>query len=166
MIQNYLKINFSWKKELVSANILAWKHRKYAYEFLPFFTLWEIWKARNASLFSNLLQRLEISYAKIISSVLEWHSVKPAKTCRDLSPLVLLSKHHMILFDGASTKGICGSGFVLKLAEGEEIKGWINTSRGTNTRAEIIGLWSGLYVARWRGLREIFVAGDSQVIIN
>ena len=71
-----------------------------------------------------------------------------------------------MLFDGASALGLCAAGFVLKLAKGEEIKGWINAGRGTNTRAEIIGLWSGLYVARWWGLRDLFVAGDSQVIIN
>ena len=92
--------------------------------------------------------------------------MKPNKTFRDLSPPILLSKRPLILFDGASANGICGVGFVLKLVESKEIKGWLNAGRDSNTRVEIIGLWSGLYVARWRGVRELFVAGDSQVIIN
>ena len=72
----------------------------------------------------------------------------------------------LFLFDGASTNGFCGAGFVLNLDAGKVIKGWLNAGRGSNTRAEVMGLWSGLYVARLWGVKDLHVDGDSQVIIH
>ena len=135
------------------------KHQKCAYEYLPFFTFWEVWKARNVSLFSNTFQRMKITYAKTLSSVLEWNREKPVKRSRDLSPPLFLRKLPLLLFDNAAANGFCGAGFVFKLAQGVEIKGWLNARTGSNTRAKIIGLWSSLFVARWWSLRDLYVAG-------
>ena len=46
------------------------------------------------------------------------------------------------------------------------IKGWLNDGRGSNTRAEFMGLQSGLYVERIWGVKDLYVAGESQVIIH
>ena len=72
----------------------------------------------------------------------------------------------LILFDGASANGLCGAGFILILEAGKVIKGWLNAGRGSNTRAKVIRLWSGLYVARLWGVKDLHVAGDSQAIIH
>ena len=87
------------------------------------------------------------------------------KRTRDLSSPLFLSNFPLILFDGAAASGFCGARFVLKLVAGKEIKGWLNASRGSNTRARIIGLWSGLFVARLWGVKDLHFVGDSQVII-
>ena len=73
LITNYLKIAHSWKKAFVRVNLHVWKQKKFAYEYLPFFIFWEVWKARNVSLFTNYFQRVEVTYAKTLSSMLEWH---------------------------------------------------------------------------------------------
>ena len=92
--------------------------------------------------------------------------MKPIKITRDLSPPPFLKYMPLMLFDGASANGFCGAGFVLNLEAGKVIKGWLNAGRGSNTRAKVIRLWSGLYVGRLWGVKDLHVAGDSQVIIH
>ena len=72
----------------------------------------------------------------------------------------------MIFFYGVATNGVCGAGFVIKLDDDNEIKGWLKAGRGSNTQTELVSLWSRLFVAISRGLKDIHVVGDSQVIIN
>lgn len=54
-------------------DLLKWIKRKKQFCYLPLFVLWEMWKARNASIFSNLLQKTEAIYLKILLSFSEWN---------------------------------------------------------------------------------------------
>ena len=72
----------------------------------------------------------------------------------------------MGFFVGASPDGVCGAGLVIKLDNHKMSKGRLKAGIGTNTRAEVIGLWSLLFCAKFWGLKHLQVLGDSQVIIN
>ena len=71
-----------------------------------------------------------------------------------------------LFFDGAQQNGICGCGAWLKL-EGEERFHIIwNGGQGSNNKAEVMALWSGLLVAHHLGLPSIDIYGDSQLVIG
>ena len=102
---------------------------------------------------------------KTLSYVLEWHREKPVQRKRDLSSPPFLRNLPLLFFDGVAASVFCVVGFVLKLVARKEIKCWLNARRGSNTRAKVIDLWSGLFVAKLWGVKDLHVVGDSQVII-
>ena len=75
-------------------------------------------------------------------------------------------KNPVGFFDGASKKGVCEAGFVIKLNNSRIFRGWLKASLGSNTRDEVIGLWSLLHYARIWGVDHFQALGDSQVVIN
>ena len=68
----------------------------------------------------------------------------------------------MGFFDGATSDGACGAEFVIKL-DNKSLKCWRKDGKGTNTRIEVIGLWSLLHYDRVWGIKHLLVLGDSQV---
>ena len=98
---------------------------------------WEIWKARNATIFSNLQQTTETIYLKVLSSFMEWNGVKTGKR-RIIGKLPSLMQEYPIgFFDGATSKGAYGARFFINYGSGNFIKGWTKASIGTNTHAEV-----------------------------
>jgi len=71
-------------------------------------------------------------------------------------------------FDGASqVQGTrCGAGGVIFISPSLNNCWKLNLGVGTNTIAELVGLWALLYLARYFGLTHLQVCGDSEVIIN
>ena len=57
-------------------------------------------------------------------------------------------------FDGATLNGMCGAGFVIKLGDDKVMKGWLKNGIGTNTRAEVAGLWCLLFYAKYWGIKD------------
>ena len=71
-------------------------------------------------------------------------------------------------FDGASQGGgtRCGVGAILIAPRlGRYNIKW-NCGSGTNTRAELLALWSILHLARTLGIDTIQLAGDSRIIVE
>jgi len=51
-------------------------------------------------------------------------------------------------FDGAGQGGLCGGGGALSLADGSFFHFKVGLGTGTNTRAELLSLWSLLWAAK------------------
>ena len=83
--------------------------------YLPCFALWEAWKARNISLFSNFNQKAEVIYVNILSTFLERSKEISEKGKRCLSCPLFEQDYPMAFFDGAASNRECGAGFVIKL---------------------------------------------------
>ena len=86
----------------------------------------------------------------------EWCKESIPSKCRNYSfpPLLL------VFFDGAASDGACGVKFVIKL-DNKSFKCWRKDGKGTNTRIEVIGLWSLLHCDRVSGIKHFLVLGDS-----
>ena len=69
-------------------------------------------------------------------------------------------------FDGASARGVGGVGFCLYLSKTHSFEFALGTGPGTNTKAELIGLWALLHTAQMMGIPKLKTYGDSLVIIN
>ena len=57
----------------------------------------------------------------------------------------------MGFFDGAALNGACGACIVIMIDKDIIFKGWLKVGMGTNTRAEVIGIWSLLFCVKYFG---------------
>jgi hypothetical protein len=71
-------------------------------------------------------------------------------------------------FDGASEAGgsNCGAGGVVKSRDSTEYRWYFNCGAGTNTKAELMGVWASLFIAKHLDIQDIQLLGDSKVIID
>jgi ribonuclease HI len=71
-------------------------------------------------------------------------------------------------FDGASISGggICGAGGVIKQPDSTVHRWFLNCGNGTNTKAELMGVWATLYLAKQWNIQKIQILGDSKVVID
>ena len=135
LLMNDLNIQHCWGGVFVLESLQTWYSRKDLYSQLPLFVMWEVWKARNVSIFSIFLQKTEFIYLKILSSFSEWCNEPLPKKCRNYSFPPFLQEHPVGFFDGAAKDGVCGAGILIKFDKNITLKGWLKAGIGTNTWA-------------------------------
>ena len=69
-------------------------------------------------------------------------------------------------FDGATTASQGGVGVYISISSSHSLSFKLGCGPSTNTRAELLALWSLLYVAHKMGLPSMHIYGNSSVIIN
>jgi ribonuclease HI len=70
-------------------------------------------------------------------------------------------------FDGAAqVTGRCGAGGIFKSHHSRITKWYFSCGVGTNTKAELLGLWTTLFLASSWSIKYIIVLGDSRVVID
>jgi ribonuclease HI len=71
-------------------------------------------------------------------------------------------------FDGATqANGLCsGVGGIIKLSATTIYKWYLNCGVGTNTKAELMGVWATLFIANYLSIHKLQILGDSKVIID
>ena len=69
-------------------------------------------------------------------------------------------------FDGASTSTAASIGFCLYFNENHRLDFALGVGHGSNTKAELLGLWALLHSSQMMGIPLARIYGDSQVIIN
>ena len=76
--------------------------------------------------------------------------------------------HTLVCFDGAAQLDgrVCGAGGIFKHHPSRVTKWFLNCGLGTNTKAELMGLWASLTLAAMWSINHLLVLGDSRVIID
>jgi ribonuclease HI/probable phosphoglycerate mutase len=71
-------------------------------------------------------------------------------------------------FDGATQANgiLSGAGGVIKLPGNTTYKWTLNCGLGTNTSAELLGVWASLTLAKRPGIDQLQVLGDSKIVIE
>ena len=69
-------------------------------------------------------------------------------------------------FYGTAERGICGVGIVLNFNTQHFFKAHFDVGVGTNTKAELLGLWGLLSIANGCHIQDLMVVGDSRVVID
>ena len=69
-------------------------------------------------------------------------------------------------FDGASISTAAGARYILFLSEKHHLDFALGVGRGSNTKAELMGLWALLKSSQMMSIPLVHIYGDSQVIIN
>ena len=135
---------------------------------LPFHVCRMIWLARNSLIFRNI----QTTPLQIVNKLQLLWSEEPRrhrlKEPRIIQQPTFLHDRSIGYFDGASQNGgtSCGVGAILisPVLGRYHIK-W-NCGIGTNTRSELLALWSLLHYARTLGIDTIHIAGDSRIIVE
>jgi ribonuclease HI len=80
----------------------------------------------------------------------------------------LIEGYTLACFDGAaaSTGLCCGAGGFFKFHTKRTTYWFINCGEGSNTKAELLGLWTTLALASLWSLDHLLVLGDSRVVID
>ena len=135
---------------------------------LPFLVCRTIWLARNSLIFRGLYQT-PLQICNKVQQV--WKDGKDKSRLikyRYIQQPYLQENMSIRYFDGASQNGglRCGFGAILiSLDLGRFNIKW-NCGIGTNTRAELLALWSILHLAKLFGIETIQIIGDSRIIVD
>jgi len=103
-----------------------------------------------------------------VSASFHWQSPPlksiPPKSCE----ITLKEGYTLACFDGAAaSSGLnCGAGGFFKTHPNRTTSWFINCGLGTNSKAELLGLWTSLALASLWSLDQILVLGDSRIIID
>ena len=69
-------------------------------------------------------------------------------------------------FDGASLASAAGISYYFYFNENHHLDCALGVGYGSNTMAELLGLWALLFTSQMMGVPLSHIYGDSQVIIN
>ena len=128
--------------------------------------MWAIWKARDLSIFEGKKQTvLSIvhqitNYVKLYSS----QTVKVKKVRKIGHPPCMI--YPCGFFDGSSATNVAGVGYSLYLNESHSFEFTLGVGNGSNTKAELLGLWALLLSSQVMGIPLSHIFGDSSVIVN
>ena len=127
--------------------------------------MWFLWLQRNRCLFDNEKPYASLLISKIESSVALLPVPKLTKKRRKIGPK---PPHYFPVgyFDGTAQLNVGGAGFMIYLSETHYFRFSLGCGLSTNTRAELLALWSILRVSFLMGIPIQRIYGDSMVIIS
>ena len=128
--------------------------------------MWVIWKARNLAIFEGKRKTVLSIFHQIMYSAQLYssQSIKFKKVRKIGLPPSLT--YPCGFFDGASTIKVVDVGYSLFINESHHLEFALGVGYGSNTKAELLGLWALLLSSQMMGIPLSHIFGDSQVIIN
>lgn len=134
---------------------------------VPAILAWIIWKTRNSAIFQDItpLKQTLFSFWNLYHTYSK--DVIITRNHQRLSNLNLEENGKVVgFFDGASSENNCGARFTISCGKEYTLKFRLACGPGTNTKAELLGLWGFLKVALLCGMDSLRIFGDSLVIIK
>jgi ribonuclease HI len=164
---NYFNLPFTWSGDTISSCFNSWHQNKSSPNCLAVILSWNLWIERNCALFEDRIP----STLAVIKRVLASHNWHPSTLKPSLPKLIVLDLPDgftLACFDGAArSNGLCcGAGGFFKTHPARITKWYLNCGQGTNTKAELMGLWVSLFLASSWSISHLLVRGDSRVIID
>lgn len=145
---------------------LMWHRHCKDLPYLPVVISWEVWRSINDAIFNNRSPTLSISCHRILMTIKYFCSTTDlSKTRVDTVPFI--SDHKPVaFFDGPEVDGRCAVGGVIFINKEHYYTLRLNCGRCTNTKVELLGLWSVLTVSHAFGHFALSIFGDSRVTIK
>jgi ribonuclease HI len=164
---NFFSLQIPWRGSSINDAFTRWFSAISAPHSLVIHFGWQLWLERNRVLFEGAKPSLHRVYFKTL------FSFKLKQDTRSFPPpramfLDLAEGHTLAFFDGAAqTNGArCGAGGFFKTHQSRTTYWFINCGTGSNTKAKLLGLWTTLSLAASWSLDDLYVQGDSKVIID
>jgi ribonuclease HI len=159
--------NHSWTGTDFEDCVTKWSNNKSVPCSLAALTCWFIWLERNTSIFEGkapLVNKVIIRSFGALHTLVE----KQVSLLLRSNILMLPLEYPLASFDGASkSDGTCsGAGGILQKSARMAYKWYFNCGIGSNTKVELIGAWTTLYIANILSLNKLQILGDSKVIID
>jgi hypothetical protein len=128
---------------------------------------WFVWLERNKKVFENGNPSVSAVVYKTLGIVA--NSTTPTKVAIQKKVKIHLQGGTPAgWFDGATqSNGLqSGAGGLLRITENSYYKWTFNCGPGTNTRAELLGVWATLNLAARFNIEALQIFGDSKIIID
>ena len=156
-----------WRGPTFTTCLSDWITQKSNPPSLAVHISWQIWKERNRVIFDGHSPSIQAVAHRVWAS-LHWHP-SSIKTFTPKSCVIHLTEgYSLACFDGAAASNglCCGAGGFFK-SHRKRITNWfMNCGEGSNTKAELLGLWTALALASQWSLDYLLVLGDSRIIID
>ena len=147
-------------------NVDSWFRMEKNLTYLPLLMAQKIWLARNRCIFDD--KKTNINF--IVHTLLEQLQIYPVhsqlKLKRRTNGLAHVFDFIVGFFEGASANGLGGIGVHLMFSQDHYICMKMGVGQRTNTRLELLALWTLLFSTKSCGLPFLHIHGDSSVIIN
>jgi ribonuclease HI len=163
----HFSLSFSWTGATISDCFSSWYFEKAAPLSLAAYVCWQIWTERNKVIFEDASPSSLAVFHRILATF-HWQPSTVKALPYKAVEFNLAEGYTLACFDGAaqSTGLCCGAGGTFKTHPSRITKWFINCGAGTNTKAELMGLWASLTLASFWSLNHLHVLGDSRVIID
>jgi ribonuclease HI len=147
--------------------VTNWSNNKSVPCSLAALTCWFIWLERNTSVFEGKAPSVNRVIIRSFGA-LHIRVEKQAPLALRSNRLLLPLEYPLASFDGvAKSDGTCsGAGGILRESTRMAYKWFFNCGIGSNTKAELIGAWTTLFIANLLSLSKLQILGDSKVIID
>jgi ribonuclease HI len=166
-ILQHFSLPFYWTGATISECFSSWYSEKVAPLSLAAFVCWQIWTERNKVIFEDASPSFHAVFHRILATF-HWQPSTVKALPYKAVEFILPEGYTVACFDGAAqSSGLCcGAGGTFKTHPERTTKWFINCGVGTNTKAELMGLWASLTLASFWSLNHLHVLGDSRVIID
>jgi ribonuclease HI len=156
-----------WTGATFNECFASWTLDKAAPPSLAVYVSWYIWLERNKTLFEDTSPSHRAVCYRILSTF-HWQQSLNKPILYNTVDFSLPPGHSVAFFDGAaSATGLCcGAGGIFKTHPERTTSWYLCCGRGTNSKAELLGLWATLLLASKWSLDHLQVFGDSKVIID
>jgi hypothetical protein len=151
-IWNHLSQHFSlpaiWKGDSFISCFVSWLSFAAAPHSLVAHVCWQTWKERNRAIFEGRSPSPKGVLHRILASF-HFQQISPKTIIYKALDFRLDEGSTLACFDGAAlSNGLCcGAGGTFKTHSSRITKWFLNCGAGTNTKAELLGLWATLYLA-------------------
>lgn len=157
----------TWTGTCVLDCLQRWNKAYSSLASLPFHFLWQIWKCRNDALFDGKPTSTSL-VANVILSKVDIHQLQPTNSTKHRHRFAYPMDREVAWFDGASQKNgsQCGAGGKITLNTHTSYRWTLNCGTGSNMKAELLGTWASLNLARRLHIVDLLLLGDSKVIVD
>jgi hypothetical protein len=134
---------------------------------LPSLICWHLWLERNLVIFENG----RASTTSVFHRIRAWLGLSKVllqPTIAEKSPPSIIEGFPVGWFDGAAQgRGqFSGAGGIIRVNRHTIFKWMLNCGPGSNTRAELLGVWTLLTLATRLHIYDLQVFGDSKIVID
>jgi hypothetical protein len=156
-----------WAGSSVSDFLNVWTFEKSAPVSLAAIACWHIWIERNKVLFENITPSYRAVVHRIVVSF-SWQPTNVIPIPNRVCDFTHIEGFTLACFDGEalSSGDFYEAGVFFKTHASRVTKWYINCGAGTNTKAELMGMWVTLTLASLWAIDKIQILGDSKVIID
>jgi ribonuclease HI len=167
LLTNFFPQPVDWRGPTLSACFRDCIKQKSASPSLAAHICWQIWKERNFVIFEGHPPSIQ-AVAHRVWANFQWQPPSNKTFAPKSCEISLPEGYSLACFDGAAASSglCCGAGGFFKTHQKRITKWFINCGEGTNTKAELLGLWTALALAAHWSLDHLLILGDSRIIID
>lgn len=155
-----------WKGPELEDCIFNWLKIHGSNSMLPFFLIAGIWEVRNAGIFENTPPDVHNTVYSILYHWNEHPERKGTIKIQRVTHPIMEEGAIYGFFDGASQRGICGGGIMIHCSNSHNFLLHVELGDDDGLKAELLALRCLLWFARKKGIKNLSIYGDSQLVVS